>query len=113
MVAAVIEMNSWIGQQQYFFEGEKASDILFAFESVQDLSCLVRMGRMEEGTAEGQKALDTLEVILEKYYDGELTMHDLKEMDIKISIGAIKCLAIAEDEKTITELKTNYPNARG
>ena len=110
MNAALFEMDSWLGHQKYIFEGEDASEILSKFERIQDLSCLVRMGRSEEGK-KGQKQLDKLEEILEKHYSGELTMDDLKTFDIKISLGAMNCSGIAEGDDEIEAMKSNNPDA--
>ena len=41
-----------------------ASELLSEFEQVQDLGCLVRMGRGQENK-KGQKELDKLEAILD------------------------------------------------
>ena len=111
MYAALFELESWLGLQKYIFEGESASEIFNKFERVQDLSCLVRMGRGEEGKR-GQKQLDKLEAMLEKYYSGELEMADLAAFNIKISLGAMACTAVAEGEEAIAKLKADHPDAR-
>ena len=110
MNAGLFEMDSWLGHQKYIFKGEDASDILSKFERIRDLSCLVRMGRANEGK-KGQKQLDKLEKILEKYYSGDLTMDDLKDFDIKISLGAMKCSDIAIGEDEIEVMKNNNQDA--
>ena len=110
MYAALFEMKSWMGPQQYIFKGDSASALLYEFEDLQDLSCLVMMGRAEEGE-EGQKMLDKVEEILNKQAAGDLTIEDLLFLDIEISIGAIKCAEIAEGDNAFEELKAKYPNA--
>lgn len=77
---------------------------------MQDLSCLVRIGRGAEGK-KGQKELDKLEDTLEKNYSGDLDMADLAAFDVSISLGTIKCSAIAEGEEGIRQLKENNPDA--
>jgi len=111
MNAALFEMDSWLGHQKYIFKGETASDILAKFEQIQDLSCLVWMGREREGK-KGQKQLDKLEAMLEKYESGELTMQDLQDFDVTISIGAMKCSGIAETDEAVEKLIANNPDAR-
>ena len=111
MYAALLEMTSWMGCQQYIFKGNTASALLSEFERVQDLGCLVRMGRSEE-KKQGQKELDKLEAVLNKYYDGSLTPDDLRTLNISISIGAIKCVCIEEGDDAMDKLRTQYPNAR-
>ena len=111
MFAALFEMTSWMGCQQYIFEGNTASDLLSKFERVQDLGCLVQMGRSHENK-NGQKELDKLEAILDKYYDGSLTPEELLTLDVSISLGAIKCVCIEEGATAADTLKAQYPNAR-
>ena len=64
MYAALFEMTSWMGCQQYIFKGNTASDLLSEFERVQDLGCLVRMGRGQENK-KGQKFLSVCKAIEE------------------------------------------------
>lgn len=108
---AVIEMTSWMGTHQHIVKGDSASELLSEFEEIQSLNCLVRMGRMEEN-ASGQKQLDKLEVILEKKMNGELTIAELKKMNIKLSIGSIQCMEVFEGEMIEERLKIRFPNAK-
>ena len=84
----------------------------FKFEDVQSLDCLVRMGAREERSAAGKKAISKLEEVLDKHYSGTLTNEDLLGLDIKISIGAIKCITILEGDDAADKLKAEYPKAR-
>lgn len=111
MYAALFEMSSWMGPEQYIVKGDSASALLHEFEDIQNLSCLVMMGRSEEN-AKGQKMLDKLEEILNMRASGELTNETLLSLDIKISIGTIKCAEIAEGENAVEQLKAKYPKAR-
>ena len=86
------------------FEGDSPSAIIRSVDRVQDFDCLLRMGKMEEGE-KGQKELTKLEAFLEKYQDGTLTMEDISNLDINLSIGTIKCLGIADGEEEIAKLK--------
>lgn len=42
MVAAVIELKSWLGPEQYFVVGQNACEIMVKFEEKQDLHCLAK-----------------------------------------------------------------------
>ena len=111
MYAALFELTSWMSPEQHIIEGGSAAALLDGFESVQSLSCLVRMGRNYED-AEGQRMLDKLEAILDQRYNGDLTNEDLLTLDIKISLGTIKCVEIIEGYDASEKLKAKYPNAR-
>ena len=110
MYAALFEMSSWMGLEKYIFQGMDASDLLEEFEDVQSLHCLVRMGRSEEGP-EGQKALDVIEDILDKRDSGDLTVEDLLKLDVKTSLGTIKCCKVQEGDDAFEQLKAEYPEA--
>ncbi|MBR3016774.1 MAG: hypothetical protein IKH57_06805 [Clostridia bacterium] len=98
--AAIIEIG-WIKQ---CFEGDDPWDIITAVSEVQALSCLLLMGRGQEGK-KGQKELDKLEKFLEKYHDGTLSMEDIKNLDIHLTAGDIVCHGIAENENEVEALK--------
>ena len=112
MFAALFEIESWLGTEQYIIEGDTASEMLSRFENVQDLECLVRMGQNEERSSAGKKAIKALEYLLDKHYSGSLTYKDLLELDVKISIGAIKCIAIVEGKEAIAQLRKAHPKAK-
>ena len=112
MFAALFEMESWLGIEQYIFEGNTASEMLSQFENIQDLGCLVRMGMRKERSSAGKSAIKALEDLLDKHYSGSLTNNDLLELDVKISIGAIKCVTIVEGSGSIAQLREEYPNAK-
>lgn len=112
MYAALFEMTSWMGTEQHIFTGNSASEMLSKFEDVQSLDCLVRMGRREERSAAGKKAINDLESLLDKHYSGALTNEDLLSLDIKISLGTIKCVVILEGDDAADKLKAEYPKAR-
>ena len=111
MFVALFEMTSWMGRELYIFKGDTASKLLSEFEQVQSLGCLVRMGRGQENE-NGQRELDKLEAILDKYYDGDLTPDELLTLDISISLGTIKCVCIEEGDDAVAKLKAQFPNAR-
>ena len=111
MYAALFEMTSWFGLEQFVFTGGSAAELLTEFEEIQSLGCLVRMGREREN-AKGQKMLDKLEDILNKRESGVLTNEDLLTLDIDISLGTIKCVEIAEGDDAVEQLKAKYPKAK-
>ena len=111
MYAALFEVNGWVGIEQHIVRGNDAADLLYAFEDIQHLYCLVRMGRVEE-EAEGQKMLDKLEEILDKRDRGSLTNKDLLTLDITLSIGTIKCVEIVRGKDAAEKLKSKYPDAK-
>ena len=93
-----------IGWLKNVFEGDGPCGVINKLEEIQDFGCLMEMGRAQEGPA-GQKELDKLEAFLEKYYDGSLTMKDIRELDVDLSIGKIICYGTAETEAEIEALK--------
>ena len=99
--AAIIEIG-WIKK---CFEANDPCGIIREVEDVQDFGCLLRMGMMHEGKA-GQKELAKLSAFLEKYYNETLTIDDIKNLDVHLSIGDIVCHGIAETEEAIADLKT-------
>ena len=111
MYAALFEMDSMFGRHQYIFEGNSPVSVMVEFENEQSLECLIRHGRYEE-SAKGQLALDKLEDVYNKYVAGTITMDDIASIDIKISIGAIRCCLVAEGEDAIAAIKAQYPKAR-
>jgi len=96
---------------QYLVQGETPADLLDEFEQVQSLRCLVRMGRGVE-KAEGRRALELLEDILYKRDMDMLTAEDLLALDIKLSLGDIRCAAVMKGEDAAAKLAAKYPNAR-
>ena len=97
--AAIIELG-WLKD---CFEAEDPCGIIRKVENVQDFGCLLRMGHMYEGKA-GQRELSKLEAFLQKYYDGSLSMDDIKNLDIHLSIGDIVCHSIAQTEEEIESM---------
>ena len=98
--AAIIQMG-WFTR---VFEGNDPCGIIRELEEVQDLECLLRMGRMEEGK-KGQKELSKLKAFLDKYHDEKLTMRDIKQLNIHLSVGDLVCQGIAETEEEVEALK--------
>ena len=86
---ATIEMNGMVHETREF-EGKSPKEIISKFNRIQDLDCLVRMGPMYGDD------VSELETFMDKYHSGNLTFEDLKNMDISLSIGTIKCIAAEE-----------------
>lgn len=108
---AVIQMTSWLGTFQHIVRGDTPSDLIEDFDNIQNLRCLLDMGRQEEG-AEGQRSLDVLEDILNQCANRELIEDDFKLFDINISLGRIKFIEAFVGEGNEEILKAKYPNAR-
>ena len=97
MYAAVLELGSWMGPITRYFTGDSPGDIIRQFEQVQDLGCLVDMGRMNEDK-KGQKEIDKIEAFLDKYDCGKLTIEDIRDFAFKLNVCAFRCLEVAENE---------------
>ncbi len=108
---AVIEMTSWLGTHQHIVKGDTPSALLLDFENIQNLHCLVTMGREEEN-AEGQRNLDVLEDILNQCENGELIEDDFKLLDVEISLGHIRFIEAFVGEDNEEKLKSKYPYAK-
>ena len=98
--AAAIE----IGWLRTCFEADDPCGIIRKVEQIQDFGCLMEMGRMSEGRR-GQEELDKLEAFLDKYYKGSLTMDDIKNLNVHLSIANLICHGIAETEEEVEALK--------
>lgn len=88
---ACVEM----GFMKTWYEGETVADIVLEMENDQDFECLLRMGQMREDK-KGLQELVKLEEFVRKYHDGELTVDDLKSLDVRLSIGNITCHELIE-----------------
>lgn len=111
MYAAVFEMVSWMGTNVYFYSGKTPDDLIRQFERVQDLDCLVFMGREEEDS-KGQKEIDRIEAFMEKHHARTLTINDVKEFAFTLSIGSFRCIDVAEGKEAVDALKAAHPEAR-
>ena len=110
MYAALFEMESWMGKQQDIVTGKDPAVLMDRLCQIQDLSCLIYMGRMQED-AQGQKQLDRLEVLLQRHSSGKLTARDLRGLDVTLSIGKLRCVLLLEGEDALPELRRRYPGA--
>lgn len=111
MYAGLFELNSWMGKEQYVFVSDTATDLLNKFERVQDLSCLIAMGMDREDEA-GKESLERLKELLNKHYSGQLTIDELKLLDVQISLGSFKCVDIIEGDDAEKLLREKFPDAK-
>ena len=92
-----------IGWLEKVFEADTVRGIIDEAAKVQDFDCLLRMAQFEE---EDEEQLSKFESFLDKYHYGRLTVKDIQNLDIELSIGDIKCLGFARTQKEISELKS-------
>ncbi len=86
---ATIEIKGMV-HEAHEYEGDSPEEIIFQLYGDQDLDCLVRMGPMfGEDVSE-------LERFVDKFHSGDLSFDDIKNLDISLSIGTIKCTSIQE-----------------
>ena len=91
----MITANISIGWVNKSFEGNSASEVIDKVSEYQDFGCLLVMARQNE-SKRGQKEADKLECFLEKYNRRELTVSDLGNLKIHLSIGDIICSEVNE-----------------
>jgi len=104
MVAAIFCMDTWMGHEEHFFEGETASDLLDQFERYQDLECLSRMAS-SMGTKKDAREIKKLESLLEKRYAGDLSIDDLRNFNLDISIGKLNVSEVAATPDEIEKIR--------
>ena len=77
-----------IGFLRQTFEGDTPNKLFRSMDRVQDFECLLSMaGAFEPNTEE----LEKIEYLLDRYYCDMLTFDDIKNLDVNLSIGRIKC----------------------
>ncbi len=104
MVGAIFYTDKKYGGHDYLYTGEDANDLISQFNEDQNLTCLPEMGRLM-GTRKDKIVLKKLDAFLTKYYRGELTMDDLKDFSVNLSIGYIGVRAIAETDEDVKKLE--------
>ena len=87
-----------IGWMTVNAEGDTPADLVREIENAQDLQCLVQMAGMM-GTKKDKKEIGKLIDFLEKYHGNSLTIEDVKNMDIQLSVGRLKCESVIENEE--------------
>ena len=86
-----------IGWMTVNAEGETPADLIREIEKAQDLQCLCQMAGVM-GTKKDKQEIGKLIDFLEKYSDDTLTIDDLRNLDVKLSVGALKCESLEEQE---------------
>ncbi len=104
MVAAIFYTKTSARSREYFFKGDSPGILLAQFNNVQDLECMSRMGCCC-GSKGDQSELEKLDAFLDKFRNDELTMEDLKDFSLKLSIGKIGVKAIAVNDEEIQKLE--------
>ena len=79
-----------IGWMTVNAEGDTLEDLIREVESAQDLQCLAQMASMM-GTKKDKQEIRKLIDFLEKYSSDELTVEDVRNLDINLSVGGLKC----------------------
>ena len=108
--AAVFESESCWGREQYIFEGESAEDLIAGLEHVLDLSFLTGMDRGKEKWS-GRRTLGKLESLMGKRSDGRLTVDDVRRLNVKFSMGSVRCVTLMEGINAKFTLMERYPKA--
>jgi len=83
MKATIVLDNGYAEKHEY--EGDCPDDIVSQLMRDQDLYCLLRMG------PQFGDDVSQLQIFIDKYEEGELTSDDIKNMNIVLAIGTIKC----------------------
>ena len=84
-----------IGWMTVNAEGDTPADLVGEIENAQDLQCLIQMaGTM--GTKKDKKEIGKLVAFMEKYRDDTLTIEDVRNLDVNLSVGALKCESLSE-----------------
>lgn len=84
-----------IGWMTVNAEGDTPADLVREIENAQDLQCLVQMAGMM-GTKKDKKEIGKLVAFLEKYGDDTLTIEDIRNLNVDLSVGALKCESLSE-----------------
>ena len=87
-----------IGWMTVNAEGDTPVDLVREIENAQDLQCLVQMAGMM-GTKKDKKEIGKLVAFLEKYGGRTLTIDDIRNLDVDLSAGSLKCESLTENEE--------------
>lgn len=92
MKAALFEVKSWIGAQRYLIRAASVEGLIDGLEEYQSLNCLLYSSEEKD-----MPELLKLEHILDEAQCGELSLSELAGMNVRLSVGAIRCLGVADD----------------
>ncbi len=85
-----------IGWMTVNAEGDTPAGLVREIENAQDLQCLAQMAS-SMGTKKDKKEIGKLIEFLEKYNDDTLTIEDVRNLDVNLSVGALKCESLSEE----------------
>jgi len=85
-----------IGWMTVNAEGDTLENLIREVESAQDLQCLAQMASTM-GTKKDKQEIRKLIDFLEKYSSDELTVEDVRNLDINLSVGGLKCKSFNEE----------------
>lgn len=85
-----------IGWMTVNAEGDTPEDLVREIEKAQDLQCLCQMAGMM-GTKKDKKEIGKLMAFLEKYGEDSLTIDDVRNLDVNLSVGALKCESLSKE----------------
>lgn len=86
-----------IGWMTVKAEAENPKDLVKEIEKAQDLQCLVQMSTMM-GTKKDKQEIKKLIRFIEKNNDNELTIEDIRNLDVKLSVGTLRCDSLNEEQ---------------
>ena len=86
-----------VGWMKIEAEEDSIWDLVSAIEREQDLMCLAQQVSMM-GTKKDKQQISKILEFLEKRSNDELTVDDIRNLDIPLSIGRIKCEELIEQE---------------
>ncbi len=85
-----------IGWMTVNAEGDTLENLIREVENAQDLQCLAQMASTM-GTKKDKQEIRKLIDFLEKYSSDELTVEDVRNLDINLSVGGLKCKSFNEE----------------
>lgn len=78
-------------------EEDSMDGLIRAIEKEQDFTCLIQQVSMM-GTKKDKQEIQKLITFLEKRNNDELTVEDVRNLNIRLSVGSVKCDELIEQE---------------
>ena len=104
-----------VGEDKYIFEGDDPWEVFRGLTKVQDIPCLINMGRVYEDEA-FQPQLEELNDVYYKWSEhpneGPFTIDDFKNLTVILSIGSIICLGTAETYDAVEALRKKFKKSK-